>query len=135
MIKALHLDSEYSRHWQEYYTSDGKMYDSRFVNWRQVDWEKVVRIDTNIKGNNHSINCNHSSFLFFMCFRWGGKHNKKPIHIWTTGWTDGIKCFLTDIDFHTGIVIRNYESRLSNFNSHIHPRCLPIINKTPLIIY
>ena len=126
-----HLDSEYHNQWQEYHLSDGKIVDSRRVNWRQIEWEKVVRIDTFMNNQKHSVTCQDPRFKYFMCFRWGGKEpvykngvykEHKPIKIWTTGWTDGVTCYLQDVDFFTGDLIKNYQSPLSEFKGHIHPR-------------
>jgi hypothetical protein len=130
-MQIMHLDSEYRRRWQEYYLSNGTVKDSRQINWRNVEWEKVVRIDTFINGKKHSVTCQDHRFKYFMCFRWGGV---KPVYengaykshgniaIWTVGWTDGTTCFLKDIDFFTGDHIKDYISPLSNFKGHIHPR-------------
>ena len=130
-MKKLHLDSEYRRRWQEYHTADGKVFDSRIVNWRNVEWEKVIQIDTYMNSHKHSVNCNDPRFRFFMCFRWGGqepiykygiyeKHRK--VKIWTIGWTDGVKCHLKDICFYTGKFIKDYVAPLEEFKMHIHPR-------------
>jgi len=130
-MKKLHLDSEYRRRWQEYHTADGKVFDSRIVNWRNVEWEKVIQIDTYMNSHKHSVNCNDPRFRFFMCFRWGGqepiykhgiyeKHRK--VKIWTIGWTDGIECYLKDICFYTGKFIKDYVAPLQEFKMHIHPR-------------
>lgn len=127
----LHLDSEYRRRWQEYHTADGKKFDSRLINWRQVPWEKVIRIDTYMTGQKHSVTCQDPRFQFFLCFRWGGQeaiykhgvyHGHKPIRIWTTGWTDGQNAYLIDVDFFTGNLIKSYKAPLSEFKGHIHPR-------------
>lgn len=128
MIKALHLDSEYRNRWQEYYTADGKKFDSRYTNWRQVDWEKVVKVVTNLNGKVYQSTCSNSNFLFFLCFRWAGfswKNNKKvPIRLWTVGWSDGKNAFLEDYDFKTGEIEKKYTAPLSEFKKHIHPRVL-----------
>lgn len=130
-MKYLHLDSEYRRRWQEYHTADGKTFDSRLINWRQVEWEKVIRIDTYMENQKHSVSCTDPRFRFFMCFRWGGqepvykhgvyqKHRK--IKIWTIGWADDSKAHLKDICFYTGAHIKDYTAPLAEFKMHIHPR-------------
>ena len=127
----MHLDSEYRRRWQEYHTADGKVFDSRIVNWRQVEWEKVVKVDTYMNSKKHSVSCQDPRFKYFMCFRWGGQkpvykngvyEKHEPIKIWTTGWTDGNTCYLKDVDFFTGDLIKNYVAPLETFKGHIHPR-------------
>lgn len=127
----LHLDSEYRRRWQEYHTADGNKFDSRVINWRNVEWEKVVGIDTYMNGQKHSVSCNDVRFQFFLCFRWGGQEpvyvdgryvKHKPIKIWTVGWTDGKVAYLKDIDFFTGNLIQEYYESLGKFVGHVHPR-------------
>lgn len=126
MQKYFHLDSEYRNRWQEYSLADGRVMDSRQINWRHVDWERVVRIDLHIHGKNYYVDCKHSNFLFFMCFRWAGwewiRDIKRKINLWTIGWSDGEKCFLVDIDFKTGEFKKRYIAQLSQFKEHIHPR-------------
>lgn len=127
----LHLDSEYRRRWQEYHTADGKTFDSRLINWRQVEWEKVIGIDTYMNSYKHSVSCSDPRFRFFLCFRWGGqepvyKHGVfekyRRIKIWTIGWADDTTAHLMDIDFYTGKHIKNYTTPLKDFSMHIHPR-------------
>lgn len=130
-MKYLHLDSEYRRRWQEYHTAAGKTFDSRVINWRNVEWEKVIQIDTYMNNQKHSVKCNDPRFKFFLCFRWGGQEpiykngvfeKYKPIKIWTVGWSDGKTAFLKDICFYTGNFMKNYTAPLSEFKMHIHPR-------------
>lgn len=127
----LHLDSEYRRRWQKYHTADGKTFDSRLINWRQVEWEKVIGIDTYMNSYKHSVSCSDPRFRFFLCFRWGGqepvyKHgvftSYRRIKIWTVGWADDAMAHLMDIDFYTGKHIKNYTAPLKTFKGHIHPR-------------
>jgi len=127
----MHLDSQYRDRWQEYHLATGETADSRKINWRQVEWEKVVRVDTHLKQHTYSITCQNPAFQFFMVFRWGGqrpvyKHGKfdqyEAIRIWTAGWTDGEKCYLEDYDFKSGMLIKKYASTLQEFKAHIHPR-------------
>jgi len=120
------LDSAYRDRWQEYHLSDGLVMDSRVINWRRVEWEKVVKIVVNICGKRLHVDRQHSNFLFFMCFRWAGQEwangVQKKISIWTIGWSDGERCFLVDIDVKTGEIKKKYISKLSEFSAHIHPR-------------
>lgn len=126
MQKQLHLDSIYRNRWQEYHLADGRVMDSRVINWRHVEWEKVVKISVHVVGKKYHVDCQHSNFLFFMCFRWGGSEKangvRKEIYLWTIGWSDGWKCFLVDIDFKTGDFKKRYTAPLAVFQSHIHPR-------------
>jgi hypothetical protein len=131
-MRYLHLDSEYRDRWEEFFLTDGTVEDSRLKNWRQVAWEQVVQITVHIVGHVHTVNCKDPRFKAFMNFRWGGfgfmlddsgkqKDKREPINIWTIGWTDGITCFLKDIDALTGKLIKNYEVLLIQFKGHIHP--------------
>ena len=126
-----HLDSEYRDRWEEFYLKDGTMEDSRLKNWRDVAWNDVVKIVVHIKDCIHTVNNIGSRFKAFMNFRWGGMEaifgdkgeyiEHRPIKIWTVGWTDGEKCFLKDIDFYTGALIKNYVTPLDQFKGHLHP--------------
>ena len=65
-----------------------------------------------------------------MNFRWGGQKamydggkyiGHRSIKIWTIGWTDGERCFLKDIDFRTGKLVKDYIAPLFQFAGHVHP--------------
>jgi hypothetical protein len=126
-----HLDNEYKNRWEEFYLIDGTIEDSRQKNWRDVAWDKVIKIKAHLNGNVHTINNSGPGFLAFMNFRWGGckaTYNKsgkyighKPIHIWVIGWTDGKICFQKNIDFRTGQLIDECESPIEMFADHVHP--------------
>ena len=126
----LHLDSIYRNRWEEFGLADGTVEDSRIKNWREVAWDQVIWITVFMNGHVHTINYQTSGFRAFMNFRWGGSEIvfdksgngiRKPIDIWTIGWTDGQKCYLKDIDFQTGKMIKTYTAPLSQFKAHIHP--------------
>ena len=130
-MKKLHLDSEYRNRWEEFHLSNGTTKDSRLVNWRQVAWNQVVCLSAHLLEHVHQVDCKGVNFKAFMNFRWGGQeaiydsNNKflgyKKIHIWTIGWTDGRRCFLKDIDFYTGLLIKDYITPLPQFKEHLHP--------------
>lgn len=139
MPKQYALDSEYRNRWQNYCLADGTVYDSRLTNWRQVPWDTVVEVATHMVGKVHIETNEHNDFKFFLCFRWGGREPKfvdgknmgfRNINIWTVGWTDGEKCYLTDIDFYLGNIVRQYTAELMTFKSHIHPAAWKLITKT-----
>lgn len=134
-----HLDSEYRRRWEEYHLANGEVINSCNINWRQVEWEKVVRLVASVEGHRYEITpIEKTNFKFFMRFRWGGQEAKfnsngkfkgyKKINIWTIGWSDGEKCYLRDIDFYTGNLIKKYETPLTQFKQHIHPRVKCLLN-------
>ena len=129
-MKKLHLDSEYRDRWIEFHLADGTIEDSRLKNWRYVAWGQVVRLVAHLRNHSHTIECTDPRFFTFMNFRWGGSEaiydgdnfvGRRPIKIWTIGWTDGETCFLKDISFYTGQLIKDYTSPLSQFMNHIHP--------------
>lgn len=130
-MKKLHLDSEYRNRWEEFYLANGTVEDSRLKNWREVAWSQVVQISAYILDQVHIVNCTGLNFKAFMNFRWGGQESiydkdgkyagHKKIHIWTIGWTDGRSCFLKDIDFYTGQLIKEYITSFSQFKVHLHP--------------
>jgi len=130
-MRKLHLDSEYRNRWIEFRLANGTIEDSRLKNWRQVAWNQVVQISAHLLDQVHKVECNGLGFKAFMNFRWGGqeaqydkagKYNgHKPIKVWTIGWTDGKDCFLKDIDFYTGKLIKDYVASLFEFKGHVHP--------------
>ena len=130
-MKYLHLDSEYRNRYIEFHLADGTIEDSRLKNWRQVAWNQVICLSAHLLDQVYQVDCKHPSFKTFMNFRWGGQEamrdrkgkciGQKKIGIWTIGWTDGYTCFLKDIDFYTGQLIKNYTAPLFQFRGHIHP--------------
>ena len=130
-MRKLHLDSEYRNRWEEFYLLNGTVEDSRLKNWRDIVWNKVIQITVHMIGQVHTVDCKALSFRAFMNFRWGGQEaiyaddgkyvGHIPIKIWTVGWTDGKDCFLKDIDFYTGKLIKDYVTSLEQFACHLHP--------------
>lgn len=130
-MREFHLDSEYRNRWEKFYLANGVIEDSRLKNWRQVAWDQVIFIEAHLLGHIHRVDCKGLGFKAFMNFRWGGaeaRYNKsrkyighKPINIWTIGWTDGENCFLKDIDFYKGELIKEYKAPLQQFRGHLHP--------------
>src|SRR6056297_719670 len=126
----LHLDNIYRKRYQEYVLSTGEIADSRKINWRHVEWEKVISIRTYLRGNMFEVSCFHKpDFKFFMNFRWAGREalgNKKykELKIWTVGYSDGSICYLTDYDFKMGNFIKEYKMSLRELKGHIHPRII-----------
>jgi hypothetical protein len=129
----MHLDSEYRRRWQEFHLKNGEVFDSRVINWRDIEWENIQKIVTNIEGKTYEITVDDKQdFICLMCFRWGGREavfddngdyeRHIPICIWTFGWTDGKMHYLTDVDFYTGDFIKKYTAPFKEFKNHIHPR-------------
>jgi len=126
MTKKLHTDDIYRQRWQEYHLADGRVEDSRRINWRLVEWDRVVQIVTNIRDRKYLTHCRHPDFKFFLAFRWAGHRwvdgAKRQIREWAVGWSNGERCWLTDIDFKTGEIVRQYVVPVSEVERHIHPR-------------
>ena len=130
-MPTLHLDSEYKNRWEEFYLIDGTVKDSREINWRNVEWDKVVKIVVHLRKNIYEVDNTGPGFRAFMNFRWGGMeavHDKKgkylghkKIHIWVIGWTDGTNCFLKHLDFKTCQFIEERKFPVRHFAGHIHP--------------
>lgn len=126
MTKKNVILSEYKDRWEEFYVQSGEFYDSREVNWRDVPWDKVVKVRVRILDKVHDFDNKELDFKFFINFRRGGKTSTKTrietdINIWTVGWTDGCTCFLKDIDFYTGEIVGEYTVPLDRCKPHIHP--------------
>lgn len=126
MKKKLHTDDIYKNRWQEYHLADGSVFDSRFINWRQLEWEKVIAIVTHIRGKKYLTHSKNPNFKFFVVYRWGGQiaidGQVRPIHEWAVGYSDGDNCFMTDLDFKTGKILRRYIVPIEKVTKHIHPR-------------
>lgn len=85
-----------------------------------------------MNGHDHEfLSKDKPGFKGFMNFRWGGQiaqYNEqkeyighKEVKVWTVGWTDGEKHYLTDIDFHSGEKIAEYEAPYAEYINHVHP--------------
>lgn len=126
----MHLDSEYRNRWEFFYLADGTIEDSRLKNWREVAWDQVIKVEACLLGHIHFVENDGLGFKTFMNFRWAGREamfdngkyiGHQPIKIWTIGWTDGKLCFLKDICFYTGQLLKEYQEALSAFKRHLHP--------------
>ena len=115
---ARHLDSEYRRRWETYTTPEA-VYDSRYVNWRDVPWDEVTKLEASVEGRNYVVESGEG-FQSFIRWRWGGFHynGRVPINIWCIGWTDGITCFMKEIEFKDGSMTEK-EYPLEKFKRHL----------------
>ncbi len=136
--KKLHLDSEYRRKFELFELDNGIIEDSRLKNWRDVKWNKVIKITVSIDEKiNYLTNKDKNGFIGFFNFRTFGKeaqYNKekkytghKIIQEWVIGWTDGITAYLTAIDFYTGDISREFEMTIKQLKGHIHPDIMPMV--------
>ena len=142
---AYHLDCCYKNRWQVFHLLNGDKEDSRLKNWREVDWEKVIKIEVFIRDQYYYEDIlNKPSFKFFVNYRCGGfiktwdAYHKtilstKPIHTWVIGWSDGVRCFLQEIDFKTGLKLKDFILPVKQIEEHLHPQILRRMGKLHLI--
>ena len=135
-MRYLALDSEYRRRWELFYLADGTVRDSRLLNWRQVEWDRVVKIEVYIRDQKHVVTCEDPRFLFFLNFRTkallnipqpGGSYKKEVHNTWVVGWTDGVTCYLKEIGFVLGNLVREYKYPLQSIPGHVHPRVQSLV--------
>ncbi len=139
-MKKLHLDSEYKHRFILFHLPTETL-DSRVINWRNVEWEKVVKLTASLRGIEHVVDMEgKTNFKGFMNFRWGGEDHQydpatkkylgaRKIDEWTIGWTDGENCYLKYIHFKTGKLLQETVEPLSKYKSHIHTRLAPKLIK------
>lgn len=139
MPKARALDSEFKRQYETYTMADGKVYDSREINWHDIkNWDECVEITAHIKGHEYTASNKDKTgkvwpgFISMVRFRNGGFEQyynettkewmRKPIDQWCIGWTDGEKAYVAEIDFHTGKLLRTYAEDMKAIrNVTYHP--------------
>ena len=125
-----HLDDIYRDRWITYHFADGTVEDSRRKHWRQTEWEKVVKLEMNIKGHTYAVMAGpgHKGFITYrtMGFDWHiGKHGirrQHPTHTWRIGWMDSTHAHITEADFKTGKLIGELKEPIASVEAHIHPR-------------
>jgi len=116
-----HLDNEYRRRWELYYTPD-KVYDSREVNWKDIPRDKVYNIEAYIEGQVYAVDNYSPGFMSFIRWRFGGQEwidgILHKINIWCVGWTDGVTCFMKEIQFKDGSMTEK-EYPYEDFKKHL----------------
>lgn len=119
MAVPKHLDNEYRRRW-ELYTTPDQVYDSRKINWRDIHWDEVTKIGASVEGHEYTVDNTGLGFQSFIRWRWGGFHfnGKIPINVWCIGWTDGVTCFMKEIEFKDGSMKRK-EYPFNEFKKHL----------------
>lgn len=120
------LDSEYRARWEEYHMADGTVKDSRYTYWRDVAWERVVKLVVNVRGNRfeETMQPGHKAFIRYRTQTRDplrGKRSRIDNH-WVLGWTDGKQCFMREVNFKTGELTRAFVEPLAKNKSHLHPR-------------
>lgn len=138
-----HLDSEYRGRFLLYRMADTRVFDSRHTNWREIDWENVISITAHMVNNSYQVSiADKAAFKCFMNFR---KHGNEPyilpngkqyytiesgkkvlqrrdIHKWCIGWTDGHLMYYKEIDFANPLQCTDKVEKLDR--AHIHPRII-----------
>ena len=134
MEQKLHLDSEYRRRWVEFHLLDDTIINSKEKNWRDVEWDQVVKVVVNMNGIINYIDSeNKDNFKGFLNFRYGGREAQfddetgkqkgfKTINSWIIGWTDGDFAYLKEIDFYSGKLIKEFKEPLHILKAHIHDK-------------
>lgn len=116
-----HLDSCYRRRWELYYTPN-KVYDSREVNWKDIPINEVYSIESYIEGQIHTVDNYDSGFVSFIRWRFGGQEwidgEVHKIDVWCIGWTDGVTCFMKEIEFKDGSMTEK-EYPFDQFKKHL----------------
>ena len=114
----MHLDSEYRRRWELYHTSDG-IYDSREINWKQIPRDKVTQIEAHVESQVYSVYASQGSLIRW---RFGGQEWVDgvfhKINTWCIGWTDGVTCFIKEIEFKDGSMTER-EYPYDQFKKHL----------------
>ena len=125
------LDSVYRARWEEYHLADGTVKNSRYTNWRDVTWERVVKLVARIRNERFEVGIEpgHKAFIRFRVHGMEAQYDAhgeykehRPTNLWVIGWTDGETCHLQEIDFKTGALVKRYTAPLSEHKSHLHPR-------------
>ncbi len=131
MAFTYHLDDIYRNRWITYHFADGTVEDSRRKHWRQTEWERVVKLDMNIRGHTYAVMAGpgHRGFITFRTkgFDWAmspklGKRTPKETQTWVIGYLDDTYAHLTEVDFKTGKLLGHPKEPIANVESHIHPR-------------
>ena len=125
--RYLELHSEFRDRYILFHLADGSVRDSRLINWRRVEWEKVIKLEARLRGHAHIVDCSGPGFQFFLNFKTvqiGKGPDLATIRrlFWEIGWTNGDSCFMHRINFKTGLLEHRYRIRLTQIPGHIHPR-------------
>lgn len=124
--RYLELHSEFRQRHLLFYLVDGQVRDSRVINWRRVEWERVVKIEMRIRNHVHVVTCCHPLFQFFVHYK-ATEHHSTPTRswrddYWLIGWCDGRLCHMKEVAFKTGDLRREFVQPVEQIASHIHPR-------------
>ena len=126
------LDNIYNKKYEIFTLEDGTEYTSKDINWRCIEWERVIKITVinrektyvfDKKDSEGFINCRYGGYEK----EWFNKEDLKKfrwkiIHIWVIGLIYDNRVKITEIDFKTGEILNEVWEPLSKFKPHIHPR-------------
>ncbi len=108
----MHLDNEYRRRWELYYTKND-VFDSREINYKEII-EKVIKIETHVEGQVYIAEGN------VIRWRFGGFHynGKVKINEWCIGTYDDTTCYMQVIQFKDGNMEKK-EYPLKDYEVHL----------------
>ena len=125
------LDYMYNGKHVEYELDDGQTFTSNETPWRDLPWNRVVKITVVIRQKRYVFERGTSEG--FLNVRYGGRDKEwferdgelawrwKQIHTWVIGLIKDGMVELTEIDFKTGDILRKAVEPVSTFKKHIHP--------------
>ena len=113
-----HLDGIYRRRYETYITP-GMVYDSRTINPQDIPWDKLTGLEAEVQYKHHIVEPGEG-FKCFIRWRFGGYDvdKQEKINVWCIGWTDGVRCFMKEIQFKDGSM-KETEYPLDRFKNHL----------------
>jgi len=113
----------------EYHMEDGVIRSSKEVYWKDIGWDKVVKIVIKLKNNCYEINNSNPCFKFFLNFRManyipicinGKLMGHEIIEDWVIGWSDGVFAYLKSYNFKTCLKTKEWVQPISELLPHVH---------------
>lgn len=128
---SYHLDDIYRWQWKEFHFADGTIKDSRQVHWRQLPWERVVKVVLCIKGRRYEINPGKRIHNGFICYTnkyfltrldIRGNPFRATKRAWVAGYLTETHANMIEVAFKSGLFMRRIRVPISEVESHVHPR-------------
>ena len=116
------LDIGYRKKWEEYHLDSGVVMDSRYVDWKDVEWERVVSLVLVIRDQRYEVKNTDPNFVAFVRYRTDHIGGAQRHESWVVGWTDGKVCYLNEFNFKDGTLLKNFVRPLAEVKAFIHPR-------------
>jgi hypothetical protein len=109
-------DSEFRARYKIFELSDGTFFDSREIYWRNIPkWEEVVKITIYIRDKVHVFDKPGDGFLILT------HQYMNPNYIeWCCGYIKGKTAHLTNIDFQSGEIAKEFKERVVDVKGHVH---------------